>query len=694
MLGMIGIILVFSFLVAYIYCRLVNSKFDIISLVFWGGTYWMILSAIKWVVGDSSLTLMQSFWDIVPKTYLHYSLLLLVAVIIMPIVYRLVFKERGIDLMRWSVSLGIIVIPIAGYFSGGVAVGKYVILYWILIGISAFMVYVLKLSVGTEADKIRDFSFNAIKEYCSVSFFSVFYVIFYLPNELFLTNAEEFLNSYWSLVIILLIFTVIATVGVLFLIMLLPKKWRTIATMLIFSLTLCEYVQSMLLNGQLDSLTGEVQTWSTQTSVINVLIWIVIIVIVLLLSFKFEKIKTISHYVSIFMTMVLIVTIFTLIVQNTESLKNDNNRLTNKNAMEISSGKNVLVFVLDYFDTTVMEELIEESSEFVTPLNDFVFYNNVVPGFPRTLLAIPHLLTGSDWKVDETEKYRHYAYNNNCFMSKLYNSGIRLDIYTDPNCINEDYCRMIDNYEENIKIKSNILNTCKVMYKTSLYKVLPFVFKKNYLYYTSDITDMVIQDTLWSTDNDIYFYNMIENDGLKVVDSSQDFFKFYHMRGDHPPYYLSEDIKVDNTHREVSEMSQAKACLNIVYEYLEELKRIGKYDDTTIIITADHGNVIEYLKDIDSFDDVCIPIMMVKKADQKGNGLQINSDPYTQKDLLATILDVFELDYEGYECRLGDEVDENRERMFNDQGSYKLGAVVVGDAHDVNNWKLVFYFDE
>lgn len=34
---------------------------------------------------------------------------------------------------------------------------------------------------------------------------------------------------------------------------------------------------------------------------------------------------------------------------------------------------------------------------------------------------------------------------------------------------------------------------------------------------------------------------------------------------------------------------QAKGAFKMVFDYLDELKRLGVYEDATIVITADHG---------------------------------------------------------------------------------------------------------
>lgn len=690
MVGMLVLIGVLALASTVIYSILVKKKIDAESFIFYSSAIWFVLSAIKSYVGDYHISLFQSFWDVVPMTYIHYGIVLVPFSIIAPILYKLIFKEKGELLIKWFSAISIIAFFIAGIFTNGIPVGLFVVMYILILMVSWICAFVLKkeLAVGHDNTVI-----STIKSYFWCALLFGFYILLYLPNELYFLNASEFSNSYWSFLLILFGVTICCTLGILLLISILPEKWRDIFSLLIFSITICEYIQGMVLNGKLNALTGELQKWDDSVVIINLLIWTTIIIAAFILNARVKSFIRITNYISIFIIITLSITAVTLALQNTTNMSSKSDELTNIGALEISSEQNVIVFVLDCFDTRVMEELIDNSPEFVEPLSDFVYYNNVASRFPRTIMAIPFLLTGSEWNINSDEAFLSYAYTDESFISKLYHNDIQLGLYTNIGYVDDSYYYMVSNYESDVSRKSDIANTCKVMFTTSMYKTLPFFFKNNYFYYSSDITDMVAADKVWNIDNDIPFYNMIKSSGLSVSESDKKMFKFYHMRGDHWPFYLSADVKVDNTHREVTAISQAKGCLNIVYDYISELKRLGQYDNTTIIITSDHGNVMGYNSATGGVTDACIPIMFVKLAHQSGDSLIIDSKPVSQVDLFATILDEYGLPHDEYEYKLDDDIDENRERYFYNEESYRLKVGVVGDAHDINNWKVIDYVE-
>ena len=155
----------------------------------------------------------------------------------------------------------------------------------------------------------------------------------------------------------------------------------------------------MFLNGKLNALTGGMQKWDNMVVIVNLAIWTTIIIAAFILNDRVKSFIRITNYISIFIIITLCITAVTLALQNTTNMSSKSDELTNIGALEISSEQNVIVFVLDCFDTRVMEELIDNSPEFVEPLSDFVYYNNVASRFPRTIMAIPFLLTGSEWNT-------------------------------------------------------------------------------------------------------------------------------------------------------------------------------------------------------------------------------------------------------------------------------------------------------
>jgi hypothetical protein len=152
---------------------------------------------------------------------------------------------------------------------------------------------------------------------------------------------------------------------------------------------------------------------------------------------------------------------------------------------------------------------------------------------------------------------------------------------------------------------------------------------------------------------------------------------------------LSEDLQYDKTGRAISAVSQGKGSLKIVYEYLRQLKELGKYDDATIIITADHGNIAYYDAENDRPSVTCMPIMMVKEPYQSNPSLVISDAPVSQAEIMPTVLKNVGAEYDGM-GRTFSEISEYEDRVRYYRGITLDGVEklfeVSGDASDINNW--------
>ena len=86
-----------------------------------------------------------------------------------------------------------------------------------------------------------------------------------------------------------------------------------------------------------------------------------------------------------------------------------------------------------------------------------------------------------------------------------------------------------------------------------------------------------------------------------------------------------------------SGMSQRKGALKIVYEYLRQLKELGKYEDALIMITADHG-FTEVLSDENgTMKSISYPILFVKEPGETHDEMAVSVAPVSHADMLATI---------------------------------------------------------
>ncbi len=125
--------------------------------------------------------------------------------------------------------------------------------------------------------------------------------------------------------------------------------------------------------------------------------------------------------------------------------------------------------------------------------------------------------------------------------------------------------------------------------------------------------------------------------------------------------------------------------------YLKELKRLGVYDNSTIIITADHG---DWVASMDLPEMATSPILLYKPANAPAEPVKVSSAPISHSDYFGTILDALGQSYAKYGTKFSDYSDgDEREREFlyitHDQSAHVhslLGYVINGDVNDFANW--------
>jgi len=131
--------------------------------------------------------------------------------------------------------------------------------------------------------------------------------------------------------------------------------------------------------------------------------------------------------------------------------------------------------------------------------------------------------------------------------------------------------------------------------------------------------------------------------------------------------------------------------LKIIKEYLEQLKSVGACDDSTIIITADHG---EYKG---RFDKPQTCLLMVKESGaDTTKPIKISQAQVSHENIFPTVIKAIGGEYTKYGKAL-DEVteEENVKRYtYNTEIDSETGYetvmkeyVIDGDASDMNNYK-------
>lgn len=502
--------------------------------------------------------------------------------------------------------------------------------------------------------------------------FAVFTVLFFAPLEIYLGNLQDFQIFADSAVGILLVLSaaiaLILSVGLSFL----PIKVLKIMNIGVFSLSMCFYVQSLFLNGKLISLTGDEQTFSTQSMIVNALVWIAIIAIVFVAWQLLKKAKKEKAFLTaikfISLSLVIMQTVGIVSVYSTCDKDNAAKKcyFSKEGKLEVSNNNNVLYFVIDTCSGNIVEKALSESPELFDDLDGFTYYPNASSTYSRTYPSITYMLSGEKCYFDiPASEYVNNAFEKSKFIPTIKDLKTDIRLYTETAYIGESVKSKVDNVSYIAADVNNInfLGFVKKSVKISLFRGAPYVMKERFKYTADEvnrgITKPVSNKALLF--DDLAFYNEIKNDRVKVNENYNAAFRFYHMFGTHPGATVNENAEYEEG---VAYSDVLKGNIKILKEYFKQLKDLGVYDKTTIIITADHGSS-------GGGSTLDIPmntgcIMLVKPANAKaGEKLKVSDAPVCHEDLFATAIHSLGGDHAQFGrsiYEIGE--DEQRERLY------------------------------
>ncbi len=617
--------------------------------VFWFFSFifvwnFFIVSAMKYYLGYHKENLIESFWNAQAATLLHYGVPLLLISIALPFLMHFLFRESFGQIVRFFDSALFFLLSFAFFFVRKINNKVYCIAF-----LCAFVLTTAAIGFLRKKD-VECIYESGVKEGIQKALPVLLYwfitVVIFTPNELYLNNASDFPMSYWYFMGKLVLAGVL--VGALLLVCMLvylTKKQFELYLIGLFSLLTAGYIQGLFLNGNLEILDGTASNlWNAPKIIGNLVLWGILIgAIVVFYLRKSQMIWKVIKAVSIWVILIQAVSLGVMIATSKDTAPKSDMVFTTEGMLEVGAQNNVIVFILDKFDEQYLNEILEENPEFLAPFNDFTHYTNATSEFSPTYDSIPFLLSGADFVEESTVDYVEYAYENENLLTQIHDAGYDVGVYTNKRYVPETMQEKISNYKEGVPRTCSTSDLFSLMTQCSRYKMAPFAAKQYYMYDTSDIELLVVSDEIVNIENDLPFYHQLTEEGLHISQNdSQGTFRFIHMHGGHPPYTMTEEfqyLEYDSRRDEHwgSGMSQRKGALKIVYEYLRQLKELGKYEDALIMITADHG-FTEVLSDENgTMTSISYPILFVKEPGETHDEMAVSSAPVSHADMLATI---------------------------------------------------------
>ncbi len=525
--------------------------------------------------------------------------------------------------------------------------------------------------------------------------------VYFSNAEEFVFQVKDFLPAY--IILSLAMFIAISAV------LILTKGWLHNA---LFSLCaggiICSYIQTFSTTLSFQGLPGDGTALppSQTQKIINLIVWIVLPTTILILSFFFSKTKTFTNilcFLIILVTFMQVVSLVpTAIEASQKSKDSESYYLSEENLLELSSKDNIIVFVLDCFDRNFYLDLVENHPEITEEFKGFTYYDDNIASYPRTFPATVSMISGmnTDFSLSRKDYFKE-AYSTSPLLKDLKDNNYKINLYT-PSFHGYDNADVFEGRVDNVCLSKGSRVTSEVgflkrMLLLSSYFWLPD-FMKSETISANSFNEVVTLDGEVpkyniTNDTDARIYEELLQKGL-TTQSEENTFTFLHIRGCHSPYAMNENCKVQ-TPGSVTASQQTRGAFKLICEYLRQMRELGIYKNSTIIITGDHAdlkfNSTEYTEPM-------LTALLVKNKGEDSTPLKTSNAPVSQANLHASIAKGAQLDSSHNYGRAYDEIDEKetvtRVHYFqlhtgSERKDKNITYNITGAGTDFANWEII-----
>lgn len=493
--------------------------------------------------------------------------------------------------------------------------------------------------------------------------FALCFMLFIYEPILFYSNN---LNDLWfdlGILVketsVLFFIGLVITLAVLNISYFINKKFYKIIYLITFVCFIYSYIQGNYLVGGLPILDGTPINWNLYKfqNIISIVLLVLAIISAILMYIKVKDVKKYTFFASLAVVIMLSTSLLSTLL-TTDALKEKDVIIstTFDNMNIYSSDKNFIILLLDATDSRYFAKAINDNKEFKHILDDFTYYPDTLSGHPFTMESIPYILTGE--RYENQEKFSVWETNalkNSYLLNTLYDKGYELNLYDRDIIYNDKSALRISNAVD--MNGTNTIETKKFIkeeMKYILFRYLPYPLKKY-----SKIENMNLGlSKISQNTNKEYFYEsnfeFLDRTRSELFEQTMTKqFKYFHLDGAHIPFTFNKELEtvIDGDY-----MDEVEGECNIVKKYLDMLKENNVYDNSNIIILADHGYNVDA-----SIYGRQNPILYIKGVNEKHDKMLISDKQVSFADLNDAYKELME---EKKSSELFANVNNNRTRKY------------------------------
>lgn len=475
-----------------------------------------------------------------------------------------------------------------------------------------------------------------LKEMALVAFFFSSTLAFFAPLHQYYYNIFEFAFAPAELWVIFLLSGIVISLAITILLYSFRKtSYFDKAFALLFAAGSLIWVQGHVLIWNYGPLDGREVDWMGMwpQGLADSAIWIAVFILVTL---RTNWVLMFAKRAAVVLILVQMISLFVLYAK-TPVPSWYGYALDDSEKFAFASGKNVIVLVLDTFQSDLFSKVISQKKSYADIFEGFTYFPDATAAYNTTRGGVPQILTGKLY--DNSTDYQD-------FIKRTYLSSSSI-----PRQLKDRAWNVYLPVSEYIYCSTDIATS--ITPRTGTFsKGIPDVSMLAYLtlfrhsphfmkipFYGKIEFNKVEPYNEEAVHEDIGFLNDMKRHAEVSLEGNA--FKYFHQRGMHRPFRLNEYleyVKMQDTIN--SAIIQARAEIEITDRFLSKLKELGIYDESLIFIVADHGAGILAEAPMTTFGDNghLSPLVMVKPFGAEGS-LKISGSPVSLSDISATVMD-------------------------------------------------------
>ena len=466
------------------------------------------------------------------------------------------------------------------------------------------------------------------------------------PITMYATNPDDFWFDIYNIMPVLVpswfvfslyVFTPLLLCYIVFKGFLKKPGIYYVITSAVFCIFLITYIQGNFLAGSLPGISGDPFNWREYKAetITSIALWAIVFVALLISLIKFKPAKIFSVIPFVATTVLIMLGVsLTSTIFTTDALENKSVSIaTYENFNLASNNQNLFVLLVDAVDAKEFNDLLKNNKEYQELFKDFCFYEDVMSYYPYTRDSIPFIFnpTPNHNEMPFADFAKKILSESEVFKS-LKKDKFNMNFFYPSNIMSEETAKDFQNMVDKAEIEPKVF--LKQIIRYDLFKYLPYPLKGKphieNLDFASTKKEEEYEGYSWSN---IQNYNKLQSNQLEITDDKV--FNFTYTEGGHVPFNMDENLNYisGNTGNYYQKIT---ATFKIIKTYIERLKDAGVYDNSAIVIMADHGYEVAETTVLKRFN----PILYIKGINETHNKMMQSDKPISSSDLSTMLIDL------------------------------------------------------